>query len=74
MTYAQYMRLRDKAANRRAQAFAAGNAASLSGDWSKMLAACRENDAAHLEMCRVMAMASEVAYPSGRHQRHSKRR
>ena len=60
MTLTQYNRLRNKAANRLAQAFAAGNRAFISGDWRACVKACKENDAAYLNMCRVMERAREV--------------
>lgn len=60
MTHTQYKRLRNKAANRLAKAFAGGNAAVVSGDWRRMLEACKECDAAHLEMCRVQGMAKKI--------------
>ena len=61
MTYAQYQRRRNAALNRIAQACAAGNAAAASGDWRKMVAACRENDAAYLAFRALQAQAKEVS-------------
>lgn len=60
MTYTQYQRRRNAAANRLAMAFAAGNAAVASGDWRKMSAALKECDAAYLALCAVQAQANEV--------------
>lgn len=60
MTLAQYNRLRRKAENRLARAFAAGNRAFISGDWRACVKALEENDAAYLEMCRVQELAKEV--------------
>lgn len=54
MTHTQYTRRRNAAANRYALAVRAGNAASTSGDWRKMMQACRELDAAYLALDRLI--------------------
>ena len=60
MTYAQYQRRRNAATNQIARAFAAGNAAVASGDWRRMVAACKENDAAYRAFCALQAQACEI--------------
>lgn len=60
MTYTQYNRRRNAAANRYALAIRQGNAASASGDWRAMSAAIKELDAAYLALCAVQAQAREI--------------
>jgi hypothetical protein len=60
MTYAQYQRHRNAAANRIARAVALGNAAVASGDWRKMVEACKENDAAYLAFRALQEQAKDI--------------
>jgi len=56
MKYSQYRKLRQRTTDRMVRALAAGTDAAQSKDWQKMVAACRENDAAYLADCAAQDM------------------
>lgn len=69
MTYTQYQRRRNAAANRIALAIAAGNRAVASDDWRAMVAACREHDAAYLAFRALEQQAKDIYKDAPPHQR-----